>query len=119
MQERDRYSFDDRTIIVTGAASGMGLATARRLRALGATVYAADVDERELADACGRIGATPKVVDVSRSDKCRELVETACREQGQLDGAVNFAGVLKRSGLLECSDTEFDRVLDVNVKGCG
>ncbi len=118
MQERDRYSFDDRTIIVTGAASGMGLATARRLRELGATVYAADVNESALAEACVEIGAKARVIDVSRPEQCRELVDTVCREQGQLDGTVNFAGILKRSGLLDCDDAEFDRVLDVNVRGC-
>ena len=40
------------------------------------------------------------------------------REQQKLDGIVNFAGVLKRTGILDCSDEEFDFVIDVNVKGC-
>lgn len=105
-------------IIVTGAASGMGLATTRQLRQLGAIVYAADRNEQALAETCKESGALPFVIDVGQVEQCNEIVDRAVKEQGRLDGIVNFAGIIKRSGLLECSDEEFDFVMDVNVKGC-
>ncbi|MDA7949750.1 MAG: SDR family oxidoreductase [Hyphomicrobiaceae bacterium] len=110
--------FDSKVIIVTGAASGMGSAATRELRQLGATVYAADRNERDLLGICGETGAQPHVIDVSRVEHCDGIVSKAVSEQGKLDGVVNFAGVIKRTGLLECTDEEFDFVMDVNVKGC-
>ncbi len=111
-------SLSDKVIIVTGAASGMGLAATCRLRQLGATVYAADRNEQALVETCKESGAISFVIDISRVGQCDEVVAKAVREQGRLDGIVNFAGVIKRSGLLECTDEEFDFVMDVNVKGC-
>lgn len=118
MKQRESTSFENKAIIVTGAASGMGLATVRRLRELGATVYAADIDEKALVDACGPIGAIASVTDVSHPAQCEALVDRVRREQGRLDGIANFAGIIRRTGILECSDEDFDRVLEVNVKGC-
>lgn len=108
----------DKVIIVTGAASGMGRATTEMLRAEGALVYAADRHHERLERICSKTGAVPCVIDVSNSSECDALVARVVQERGQLDGTVNFAGVLKRTGILECSDDEFDFVLDVNVKGC-
>lgn len=108
----------NKTIVVTGAASGMGRAATDMLRDEGATVYAADWKREPLEESCRANGAIPCVTDVSSSAECDELVARAAREQGTLDGVVNFAGVLKRTGVLDCTDEEFDFVLDVNVKGC-
>lgn len=112
------HDFSNRTIIVTGAASGMGRATALKLAELGATVYAADRNPSALEETCEQSGAKPCLIDISKADECNALIENAQKEQGKLDGLVNFAGVIKRSGLLECTDEEFDFVMDVNVKAC-
>jgi len=112
------HDFNNKTVVVTGAASGMGRATTLKLCELGARVYAADRNESALKETCDVSGATPCVIDVSRVEDCNALVERAQSEQGYLDGLVNFAGVIKRSGLLECTDEEFDFVMDVNVKAC-
>ncbi len=112
------YDFSNKTIIVTGAASGMGRATTVKLREYGATVYAADRNHSALQELCDKWGATPCHIDVSKVAECNALIKTAEQEQGQLDGLVNFAGVIKRSGLLECTDNEFDFVMNVNVKAC-
>ena len=111
-------TLQNKTIVVTGAASGMGLATTEMLRSQGAVVYAADWQQEPLERHCARHGATPCVVDVSQSAQCDALIGRAVQERGKLDGLVNFAGVLKRTGILDCSDDEFDFVLNVNVKGC-
>lgn len=108
----------DKIVIVTGAASGMGRAATAMLRAEGALVYAADWQQETLEQSCSDNGAVPCVTDISHSRECDELVARVVWEQGRLDGTVNFAGVLKRTGILECTDEEFDYVVDVNVKGC-
>ncbi len=112
------HDFSNKTIIVTGAASGMGRAATLKLREYGATVYAADRNHSALQKTCEQSGAEPCVIDISKSDECNALVEKVKAEQGKLDGLANFAGVLKRTGLLDCTDEEFDFVMDINVKGC-
>lgn len=112
------HDFRESTIIVTGAASGMGRATTLKLSELGATVYAADRNQPALEETCEQSGARACLIDISKSDACNGLIEKAQKEQGKLDGLVNFAGVIKRSGLLECTDAEFDVVMDTNVKAC-
>ena len=109
---------ENKIVIVTGAASGMGLATTRLLRDQGATVYAVDRQEVALQAGCAACGAIPSVVDITSSRACDELVARVVEEQGRLDGIANFAGVLKRTGILDCSDEEFDFVMETNVKGC-
>ena len=112
------HDFNNKTIIVTGAASGMGRATAIKLAKSGATVYAVDRDSSGLKETCNLSGAKPCEIDISYAEECNALVKKAKDEQGKLDGLVNFAGVIKRTGLLECTDEEFDYVIDINVKGC-
>lgn len=110
--------FSNKSIIVTGAASGMGRATTIELRKSGAVVYAVDRNWQGLKETCEKSGAEPCEMDISKSDECNALIERTRNEQGKLDGLVNFAGVIKRSGLLECTDEEFDFVMDTNVKAC-
>lgn len=112
------HDFSNKTIIVTGAASGMGRATTIELRKSGAIVYAVDRNSAGLNETCEQTGAIPCEMDISKSGECNSLIEKAKNEQGKLDGIVNFAGVIKRTGLLECTDEEFDFVLDINVKAC-
>ncbi len=112
------HDFSNKTIIVTGAASGMGRATTLKLRQFGACVYAADCNHSALIDTCEQSGAEPCLIDISKANECTTLIDKAHTEQGNLDGIVNFAGVIKRSGLLECTDEEFDFVMDTNVKAC-
>ena len=110
--------FEGKTIVVTGAASGMGRATVELLASQGATVYALDRNEAPLLQVCADTGSIARVCDISQSAQVDAVIDEVVDEQGKLDGLVNFAGVLKRTGVLDCTDTEFDTVLDVNVKGC-
>lgn len=112
------HDFNNKTIIVTGAASGMGRATTIELRKSGAIVYAVDRNSAGLKETCEQTGAIPCEIDISQSNQCDALIEKAKNEQGNLDGLANFAGVIKRTGLLDCTDDEFDFVIDINVKAC-
>lgn len=110
--------FKDKVITITGAASGMGRAATALLADREAIVYAVDRNEAALHDVCSATGVIARVCDVSRSAEVDALIAGIAEEQGRLDGVVNFAGVLKRTGVLDCTDEDFDYVIDVNVKGC-
>ena len=105
-----------RSVVVTGAAGGLGSATVRRLSDRGWQVFAADLDSPGLhALAAERV--TPVAVDVTDSGSVERLGETVASAVGRLDALVTFAGVVGVGPLVEIPDSEFRRVLDVNVVG--
>ncbi len=103
--------FDGRTVIVTGAASGIGRETARQFLAEGATVVGADRDH-EIPD-----GAIAVRADVSDPGAVEALVGTALATTGRLDVMCNIAGISSTTDVLECTPEEWDRVFAVNVRG--
>ncbi len=114
-----------KTIIVTGAASGIGRAIATLLAQEGANVVIGDVTEevKEGGDptrvAIEREGGTARFYrcDVSRWGDIDDLVGRAVAEFGALDVMVNNAAVFNGTRLLETSEEEWDRVMNVNAKG--
>ena len=118
---RDRR-LEGRVAVVTGASSGIGEATARELARLGASVVlAARRTDRlaaivsDIAAAGGRAHAIG--TDTTKADDLRRMVETAIERFGHLDYAVNNAGVPGRRPFMEIDVEEFDRVMEVNVRG--
>jgi len=110
-----------RTVVVTGAGSGIGLATAQAFAAAGDTVYACDVDAERLETAVGTLGdgAQGGVVDVSSYDDVRDFVTRAKEETGQLDAIVNNAGVADgKPSIAETSLDLWRKVLGINLDGC-
>ncbi|KAF6824407.1 hypothetical protein CMUS01_10244 [Colletotrichum musicola] len=121
-------TFKGKTIAITGAASGIGLATAKNLASLGARVSISDVDETNLASLAAELSSLygdenihSSVVDVSVRTAVESWISAAVEKLGPLDGAANCAGVLGKQGnrasLLELEDEEWDFVMGVNARG--
>jgi len=109
--------------IVTGAAAGIGRATALKFAAEGAKVIVSDIDEAGAAHTVGLIATTggeAKVVvaDVSRTGDVSALIDATVAAYGRLDCACNNAGIEGRIGpLVEQTDDNYDRIMAVNAKG--
>jgi len=108
-----------KTAIVTGAASGIGLACARALASEGAHVLLADRDAASAERGATEIGAgcSSAHVDVTSADACRRLVETALERTGRLDVLVTCAGIFHATPFDEITEAEWDLVQAVNLKG--
>jgi len=112
----------DKVAIVTGAGRGVGAAMAQALAAAGARVAVNDInpDRAEAVvhkiKAAGGTAATI-VADVSNKFQCVHLVETTRAEWGQLDILVNNAAIMPQSPLLKTDEWEWNRCLEVNLKG--
>ena len=114
-------ALDGRVIVVTGAASGIGRATALLLGRLGATVVAADRDcagLEQLRKDGAQHGADIRVVevDVASAESVRAMVAVA-EAAGCLRGVVNSAGIAPAEPALEITPESWQRVLDVNLTG--
>lgn len=112
----------DKTILVTGAASGIGAAAARVFARYGARVLVTDRDlEGARAVAAGLPGAVAAELDVTDAAGIETVIALAARDGGRLDGALNNAGIPGDGGrpnpLADYPEREFDGVLSVNVRG--
>ena len=113
-----RLALAGRPALVTGAASGIGLDTARRLRARGARLALIDVDAQALEREAHALEALALTVDVADSAAMEEAVERAAGELGGLDVVVANAGITgPRASLRTLEAGELERTLDVNLLG--
>jgi NAD(P)-dependent dehydrogenase (short-subunit alcohol dehydrogenase family) len=115
--------FEDQSVIVTGAASGIGRATAEHLGGLGAQVVVADVTEeggQATAESIVKAGGQASFVycDVTDADSVANMVEFTMTTFGRLDLAVNNAGIAHHPmDLHELPVEEFDKVIAVDLRG--
>jgi NADP-dependent 3-hydroxy acid dehydrogenase YdfG len=115
-------NIEGKVVVITGASSGLGEAAARHLSTLGASIVlgARRLDRlRALADELiARDGRALAVeADVTRLDQVKALVEAAVRTYGRIDVMINNAGLMPQSLLERLKIDEWDRMIDVNIKG--
>src|SRR4051794_18905005 len=110
--------FESKVAIVTGAASGIGRATAVRLAQEGARVLAVDVDEQGLeVTAKDRDRIRTHLADVGDDAAVAAAVQTVVEEFGHLDVLANIAGIMRTAHTHECPTDLWDLVLRVNLTG--
>jgi 3-oxoacyl-[acyl-carrier protein] reductase len=116
------FDVSDRVAVLTGAASGIGRATALVLSGAGATVVLGDIDgpgvEATVKEIDRRGGKAVGVeMDVTRRADVDALVARAVGDYGRIDVMGNIAGVRSDGPVVDITDGEFDRVLDINLRG--
>jgi NAD(P)-dependent dehydrogenase (short-subunit alcohol dehydrogenase family) len=114
-------ALQSRVAVVTGAASGIGRATALLFAREGASVVAVDLNEaggKQLAEEISVSGSRVRFVqaDVSQSGDCQRVVESTIADFGQIDILFNNAGIIRRATAVDLPEEDWDRVMDVNVK---
>ncbi|MFM5923489.1 MAG: SDR family NAD(P)-dependent oxidoreductase [Novosphingobium sp.] len=108
--------FTGKTVLVTGAAGGLGAAIARRLSRDGAWVVATDVDAANLEAAVGGLDRVVTIpVDLGEPGAIGRLVISAEEQCGPLHGLVHCAAIILADKLLDCSLERWQRVLDINL----
>jgi 3-oxoacyl-[acyl-carrier protein] reductase len=107
-----------KTVLVTAAAgTGIGFAAAKRCVEEGARVFLSDAHERRLGESAGKLDAPSRVCDVTDEAQVRALVEAAITELGHVDVLVNNAGLGGYARVVDMSDEQWSRVLDVTLTG--
>lgn len=110
--------FQGRVALITGAASGMGAATARELVARGAQVVILDQNGAAAAEMASEVDGMSAITgDVSDPAFCQQAVTDTVSRHGQLDILVNGAGIIVRADASNTSDADWRRIMDVNIGG--
>ena len=108
----------DKIAIITGAAKGIGFATAQRFAQEGAKVMIADLNPAAVEAAVAQIpGAEPHITNVTDRASIQAVIDQIMLKYGHIDILVNNAGITQDARLVKMTEAQFDSVIDVNLKG--
>ncbi|WP_206532218.1 SDR family oxidoreductase [Mesorhizobium sp. M6A.T.Ce.TU.002.03.1.1] len=112
---------EQKTVVVTGAAGGMGQAICKKFVANGYVVIASDSNAERLIDTTDELNRSRQNVlakpgDLRSKAYCEDLIDTAIRLTARLDALVNNAGIITRGTILETSDEDWEKTFDINLK---
>ncbi len=110
---------EEKIAVITGAGQGIGAAIAKRLASEGAKLVLVDINEDCLKDISQQLGAGHLTVaaDISKKDQVFAMIEQARDSFGTVDILVNNAGIIRDGFLARLSEDDWDKVMDVNLKG--
>jgi len=109
-------TLNGRTVLITGAARGIGAACAQRLAAEGANVVLVDQDGAGVAKLAAELGQVAVTADVTRAADIERMLDEPYRRWGRLDVLFNNAGVIRVQPMLAVTGEEWDRVMAVNLR---
>ena len=108
----------DKVAIITGAAKGIGFATAHRFAGEGAIVILADMNLETVKGAAAQIpSAQAYAMNVTDRASIQTVVDQVMQKQGRIDILINNAGITQDARLVKMTEAQFDAVIDVNLKG--
>ena len=108
----------DKVAIITGAAKGIGFATAKRFAQEGAKVMIADVNPEAVQAAADLIpGSEAYVMNVTDRASIEAVVDQIMQRHGRIDILINNAGITQDARLVKMTEAQFDTVIDINLKG--
>jgi len=107
---------DNKVAIITGASSGIGLATVKKFVAEGAKVVMADINEVDGTKLAQEMGLDFIKVDVSKSEDIQNLINNTVAKYGHLDIMINNAGIGEANPVFETSEESFDKVIAINLR---
>lgn len=114
-----KLSFENQTAIITGAASGLGLAMARSLSSYGVRLALIDKNTDAFVSLKGKLNGIPYAVDITREEEVKQVIGKIGREHGRIDILINSAGITGVTNIKshETSTENVRQVFDVNFMG--